>query len=329
VKRTVASALLVSLLLATASPLHAEPSAADRTLAEALFRDGRKLLAEGKVAEACAKFGESQRIAPALGTLLNLAACHEKEGKLATAWGEFMTVVTQAVRVGDSEREAFARERLEAIETHLPKLVVVAETIPDGLEVRLDGTAMSAAALGSPLPLDPGPHEVTATAPQRMVWSQRFDIPAAAITTTLKIPTLAPVGAATPQPARDESTPTSTKRTIGYVALGVGFVGLGVGTFFGLRALSKKSEANRDCVDKQCDAEGLARIDEAKTAATWSTVSLGIGLVGLVGGVYLVLSSSSGASSSSGSAKPASSRGFVVSPLAGADGGGLSVSARF
>ena len=57
----------------------------DTAMAEALFQAGRACLERDRVEEACAKFSESQRLEPKLGTLLNLATCHEKLGKTASA----------------------------------------------------------------------------------------------------------------------------------------------------------------------------------------------------------------------------------------------------
>jgi hypothetical protein len=61
----------------------------DAAMAESLFREGKRLSAEHKYSEACPKFEESFKIDHGLGTLLNLASCHESGGQPASAWAEF------------------------------------------------------------------------------------------------------------------------------------------------------------------------------------------------------------------------------------------------
>ena len=91
--------------LGVSSRAEAQPTAA---IAEQLFRDGRALIGQGKFDEACEKFAASQRLAPAIGTLLNLAVCREKQGRDATAWSLYADAEAQAQRAGDKARATFA-----------------------------------------------------------------------------------------------------------------------------------------------------------------------------------------------------------------------------
>src|SRR5437870_12338563 len=89
----------------------APPPPADKAGAELLFDQARRLMDAAKYAEACEKFAASERLEPAVGTLLNLGGCHERQGKLATAWGWYREAAAMANVRADAERERFAKER--------------------------------------------------------------------------------------------------------------------------------------------------------------------------------------------------------------------------
>jgi tetratricopeptide (TPR) repeat protein len=147
--------------------------AQEQRLAQALFDEGRQLMEKKRYGEACPKLAESQRLDPGGGTLLNLALCHEEEGKLATAKLDYDEALVMAVRDGRKDRQRIARARLLALEPSIPRLRVAVGAASDteGLEVKLDGLILRRAAWGLAAPVDPGAHVVEVTAPNRTPWS--------------------------------------------------------------------------------------------------------------------------------------------------------------
>lgn len=219
---------------------------------------------------------------------------------------------------------------MQALEPRLFRLIVTAEEPAPGFAVTLDGKALDGAVLGSPLPLDPGEHLIVASAPERSEWSVSVAASKEGETLRIAIPKLDELRAAStavpappPTPPAEEpkiSDAAPTRRTLGFVIGGIGVLGVGVGAFFGVRALGTKSDADALCPDRQCTQEGLDKQDSARTYAHFSTAAVAVGVVGLAAGGYLLLSS------------PASSpspQSLVVVPTAGPTGGGFAAVTRF
>src|SRR5687767_2391284 len=106
-------ALLGSALLGAAALDGCQAAFAAESDAARLFSEGRALVLEGRFAEACPRFEQSQRLEPRLGTQLNAAFCHERQGELATAWLGYQQALGLARRAGDGERERFAQGKLD------------------------------------------------------------------------------------------------------------------------------------------------------------------------------------------------------------------------
>src|SRR5262245_49057221 len=99
-----ATTLVGALATSTASA----QSAGAKAEAEALFEAGRALLASDDYDKACEKFLASERLDPAVGTLMNLAECSKRAGRTATAWAYLREAAALARTRGDAAREAIA-----------------------------------------------------------------------------------------------------------------------------------------------------------------------------------------------------------------------------
>jgi hypothetical protein len=308
--RALGGPLALSLALGlSATAAHADDAGAQ---AQMLFDEGKRLMDAEDFAGACPKLAESQRLDPGNGTLARLATCHEKQGKTATAWSEFAELVTSAQRAGQADRERFARQRIAVLEPHLSRLTIIVPAdvaTTTGLVVRRDAIAVGDAAWGIGIPVDPGDHAIEATAPGRQPWSSHVAIGAAGDTKQVTVPAL-PAVEAPPAPVAVADAPaaplasdvvpvsgTRTQKTWGLVLGGVGIVGLGVGSYFGVQALSASSKVRQECPNAACASTGaLQQNDDARSDARVADVGLAVGVGALVAGslLYFLAPSSAG-----------------------------------
>lgn len=299
---------LVALATSVAPAVGAAPSETDRTLAQSLFEDGRRLMTEGDYAAACPKLEESQRLDASGGTVLNLALCREQQGQIATASRLFKQALSAAQRDNRPDRAQAAESHLVALEGKVPWVKLkVAGARPDQ-EVLLDGIVVREPAWGTKMFLDPGRHEVTARAPGMLDWGQSVEL-AVSVGILVEVPALRPgeqsANAGEPPPAEAEQKASSGNKTLGWVLGGVGIAAIGVGSVFGVQALSKQAKAEDECpTDATCTAKGEEYSKQANTAAWVSNISIGAGLVAVGVGTYLLLTSGDAPSKSAGRTLP-------------------------
>jgi hypothetical protein len=256
IRSRLAACLFAATLARTA---YAEPTDADRALATELFQQGRALIDAEQYAAACPKLAESQRLLPGGGTLLNLAICHEKQGRLATAWAEFNAALGWARRDGRVDRERLAQDHIAAIEPKLSRLSVVVPAASDalGLEVTRDGSAVGRAAWQTWMPVDPGKHVVEASTPGKRRFRVEVEVGSTGDRQSVTIPVLeaapAPPPPAEPRPRMDpplapESPPAAPvigSRVPAYVTGSIGLAALAVGGVFGGVALGRHRDSAR------------------------------------------------------------------------------------
>ncbi len=151
---------------------------AEESEAEGMFQEGRALMLEGRFEEACPKLELSQQLEPKVGTMLNLAVCHERLGMIASAWVEFQQARDAATAEGREEQRRLAQERIDVLGPRVPWLTVkVPPAIRvEGLAVALDGAPVDDAEWGAPMPIDPGEHVLVAAAPGHEPRQLRFTI---------------------------------------------------------------------------------------------------------------------------------------------------------
>jgi serine/threonine-protein kinase len=245
-------------LIATTTPLHvhAQPNTTVSREALALFNTARALMAEGKFAEACPVFEKARALYSGIGITFNLADCYEHIGLTASAWAGFQDTATAADIAGQHERAQVARQRAAALLLKLSKLRVVvpaeAAAIED-FDVRRNEASIGRILWGKDVPVDPGRHSISASAPQREPWSTTVLVgkPGEVVTVDvpmLKIASASKVGDVTRETGRDENAggwmTARTAIVLGGISGGIAALGVGVGIGFTVAANDKSSYAD-------------------------------------------------------------------------------------
>jgi hypothetical protein len=299
---------LTVIVIALAVMLPARAHAQASPEAEKLFRDGRQLEQDGKLAEACAAFEASEKVEHNIATVLNLANCREKNQQLAAAWALFLAAESQTRN--DAAKAAFnasAKTRAAALEARLSYLTINVpdeSRVPD-LVVTRDGTAVDPAEWNRAIPVDGGEHVIAGRAPGHEAWSTKITVAPALDKQAVEVPKFKElpklahpeVDAVASNPAVAPPPPTfSTQR---YVALGVGGVAVAaaaVGIGLGLSANSLRDQAISTCPPSACTvanaADATATNATAHRRAIDADVAYGIGGAAAVAAVALWLTGS-------------------------------------
>jgi hypothetical protein len=302
VKPRIAVAWLVLAALAATSLAPSTAHAGPRADAEELFVRGRDAMRDKDYEKACELFKASLRAEDTMGTLLNLAICHEARNMVASAWVEYRAVEQRALQMNPPQldRAELAREHAAQLRPRIPRVRIIVPSTPrlEGLVVSVDGARQETDMLEQGIPLDPGPHVLKAEAKGRMPKEQTFEAPPEGTTVSIDLPVLDVMAPLPPSPiasGNDAATVEAVaaaraRRTAGFIVAGTGGVALVTSGVFGGLALSKSSEAKcgANCYDTALDSAK----DAYRTSGAYADISTIAGIVGLVAagvGVYLIV----------------------------------------
>jgi hypothetical protein len=275
---SVAVATGISLSCCTSFAQSRDPATAD-----ALFRQGRASADAGDYPRACDAFAESQRLDPAPGTLFNLADCEEHLDRLASAESHFLAVVRSLP--GSDERATIARSRAGTIAPRVPRMsIALAPDAPAGARVFRDDDELERSHLGEVVALDQGPHGILVVASGHA--SRRITVVAMDSTTVRVVASVGPA----------EGARIAPYRTAEWILGVAGVVSLGVGTYFGGRAIAEHSVSDGACSSGICtNATALGAYQSSLDDARVADVALGLGVVAIAVSGYLLLTSRSNA----------------------------------
>jgi hypothetical protein len=287
-----------------------------------LYRDAVDLANAGRWADAAAKLQAVLAIRSSAKVRFTFGQAEEHLGKLATAYDAYTQALADAGAAGEPDVADTAGRALRALGPRVPVL-----------RVKVTGAGASAATatidehatkLGDPVRVDPGEHVVEVTAPGAkaaqskitVAEGERVEVPVELVAEDFHT---APEASPAPAEAEAEPGPAAPSgpfpwRTVGLVAAGVGVVGMGVGTYFGIDAISKNSTSNQTgCNGNVCTQGAYDTREDAKSAATASTIAFVVGGVLAAGGITLWLLG------------PKGDTAAQVTPVAIAGGGGVTL----
>ncbi|MGC4069109.1 MAG: hypothetical protein QM784_31580 [Polyangiaceae bacterium] len=295
----------------------------ERAGARAAASKGVNAFSQGNWAEAADLMARAEKLVHSPTHLLYLGQAQEHQGQLVAAQETYFKIVREKLRPDAPEvfrtAQQEAQKRLDGLSPRIPQIsIVVQGTSSDQpVTVMMDGKNVPEALVGVPHPVDPGAHEFGANVGERRSNLVKIELREGTTeTVVLTLPATGPGEAAkAPGASGSNANPgtsvgvdsqdvtsaasgTSPLRIASYASLGVGVVGLGLGTVFAVISSNKSSDADKACdagADGKCRGEPSkvqSLDDDAKSAKTISVISFVGGGVGLAAGITMYLLSS-------------------------------------
>jgi len=257
--------------------------------ARAQFQRATELEQAGNWTAALQAFREVGAVRMTPQVRFHIALCEENLGRLVAALGGYELALADADNVGP-DFKAEVEQNVTKLRSRIPKLVIARGSGAAAAAIELDGVALGDSSIGVEVPLDPGPHAVTAHAPNHRAFSENITVKAGeSASVTVELAEVVPVA----PPIVDPMSPPGrgARRVVPLVIGGVGVASLiGSGVLFGLRQ-SALSDLRAGCGEggKHCPPSLQSRYDDLKFYHYGAEVTLGVGIAALATGATLLL----------------------------------------
>ncbi len=284
---------------AGSDPVSATP--VQREQAQSRFLKGKELFDQGSYEQALAEFEASRAIVASPNARLYRARCLKALGRTIEAYNEFGSTMVEALELGKLEprynrtAEASGKER-QQLEAQLAFVRLTILNPPAGTVVRVNGETIRRTAWSEPVPAMQGVVVVELEAPADpapVVERRELKLSAGQtedVEFELKPPPTPPAAKPTAVTPRRASLPPATHQSMqpyAFAAAGVGAVGMGAFTVFGLMSNDTLNDLEQACPDDRCPVDEEQRIDDGKNQQLLANIGLAVGIIGFSGAVTL------------------------------------------
>jgi hypothetical protein len=296
-------AFLFAAVIAAVEPRARAQSDADLAAARSLFGEALADEQRGEYAAALAKFERVRAVRDTQAVRYRVATCLEGLGRLRAAVQAYTSAAIATTSDPESTKVAQAsRDAVTALEKRMAQVVVeLPPGAPRDVTVAVDAEAVSRDAIGAPLAVDPGTHDVTASAEGFTPFRTAVTIaPAARATVRIVLDPVAPGapsasnGSPPLPPAAPDAPPASASSSDVPAIVAFGAAGiLAVGTV----ALLVARESDIHTIESTCPGDVCATSREPDVTSTRNRAllegpfAIGTGVAAAVSagiGVYFV-----------------------------------------
>jgi hypothetical protein len=308
---------------APAAPAAKPPDKKTKDAARKAYAEGEKAYTAGNYDLAIENFKKAHALIPTPHAefWIAMSLAHQGKDEEATKSLEALLASPEASKLGD-DKTAEAKKKLDELKAKQGAEVALVST-PPGAQVTVDGQAQMGETPMT-LKVQPGPHKIVVTLAGYEAKQLDLDVKAGdkleqklELKSADMLPPPEPVPAAPPPeppPEPPPAPPAERSKVPAFITLGVAGAGAIVGTFFGIKALSAKSDFE--------DAPTNDGADDVERNALISDMAFGVAItLGVTGIVLLTSSDSSVKDASNARALPKRAK-LNVAPYVSTQGGG-------